>query len=73
MSIKFILMLILLVAGMGCIMSAKVSFQKRQLTTPDNVWSEKEKQLRKIGYGRHSVQRPGPGLLGHRRRQLVGR
>ena len=51
MSIKFILMLILLVAGMGCIMSAKVSFQKKQLTTPDNVWSEKEKQLRKIGYG----------------------
>ena len=49
--IKLILMLILLVAGMGCLMKAKVSFQQRQLTAPDNVWSEQEKLLRKIGYG----------------------
>lgn len=51
MSIKFIIMIILLIAGMGCIMTAKISFQQRQLTTPDNVWSEKEKRLRMIGYG----------------------
>ncbi len=49
--IKFIIMVVLLIAGMGCIMTAKVSFQQRQLVTPDNVWSEKEKLLRKIGYG----------------------
>lgn len=51
MGIKFILMIALLIAGMGCIMSAKVSFQQRQLTAPDNVWSEKEKKLRRLGYG----------------------
>lgn len=51
MSIKFILMIALLITGMGCIMSAKVSFQQRQLTAPDNVWSEKEKKLRRLGYG----------------------
>ena len=51
MSIKFILMIALLIAGMGCSMSAKVSFQQRQLTAPDNVWSEKEKKLRRLGYG----------------------
>lgn len=49
--IKFILMLVLLVVGMGCLMTAKVTFQNRQLTTPDNTWSDKEKLLRKIGYG----------------------
>jgi len=49
--IKLILMLILLVAGMGCLMTAKISFQQRQLVTPDNAWSDREKLLRKIGYG----------------------
>ena len=50
-SVKFIIMVVLLIAGMGCIMTAKVSFQQRQLETPDNVWSDREKLLRKIGYG----------------------
>ena len=51
MNLKFVIMIILLVAGMGCIMTAKMSFQQRQLETPDNVWSDKEKLLRRIGYG----------------------
>lgn len=51
MNIKFIIMIILLIIGMGCIMTAKVSFQQRQFSTPDNMWSEREKLLRKIGYG----------------------
>lgn len=51
MNIKFIIMIVLLIVGMGCIMTAKVSFQQRQLTAPDNVWSDREKLLRKIGYG----------------------
>ncbi len=48
---KNILMGILLIVGMGCLMTAKISFQQRQLETPDNAWSDKEKNLRKIGYG----------------------
>lgn len=51
MNLKLIIMLILLFAGMGCIMKAKVDFQRRQLEIPDNVWSDKEKTLRKVGYG----------------------
>lgn len=51
MNIKFIIMIVLLIVGMGCIMTAKVSFQQRQLVAPDNIWSDKEKKLRKIGYG----------------------
>lgn len=51
MNIKFIIMIVLLIIGMGCIMKAKISFQQRQLTAPDNVWSDKEKLLRKVGYG----------------------
>lgn len=49
--VKNIIMIILLVIGMGCLMTAKVSFQQRQLETPDNVWSDKEQKLRKLGYG----------------------
>ena len=49
--LKNIIMVIMLVCGMLCLMSAKISFQQRQLVTPDNAWSPKEKQLRKIGYG----------------------
>lgn len=49
--VKNIIMVILLIIGMGCLMTAKVSFQQRQLETPDNVWSDKEKKLRKLGYG----------------------
>lgn len=51
MNLKFIIMVILLIAGMVCIMTAKISFQRRQLTAPDNAWSDKEKLLRRIGYG----------------------
>lgn len=51
MNIKFIIMIILLIIGMGCIMTAKISFQQRQLTAPDNAWSDREKLLRKVGYG----------------------
>lgn len=51
MNLKFIIMIVLLVIGMGCIMKAKISFQQRQLTAPDNVWSDGEKLLRKVGYG----------------------
>lgn len=49
-TIKNIVMIILLVVGLGCLMKAKITFQRRQQTTPDNVWSEEEKKLRKIGY-----------------------
>ena len=49
--LKNIIMVILLVCGMGFLMSAKISFQQRQMKTPDNAWSPKEKQQRWIGYG----------------------
>lgn len=49
--LKNIIMVILLICGMACLMSAKISFQQRQMTTPDNAWSPKEKKLRWIGYG----------------------
>ena len=49
--IKNIIMVILLICGMGCLMSAKISFQRRQMVAPDNAWSQRENQLRKIGYG----------------------
>lgn len=49
--LKNIIMFPLLIVGIGCLMTAKVSFQQRQLETPDNAWSEKEKKLRKLGYG----------------------
>ena len=49
-TVKNIIMIILLVIGLGCLMKAKITFQRRQQTTPDNVWSEDEKKLRKIGY-----------------------
>lgn len=50
-TVKNIIMIILLVCGMFCLMKAKMSFQQRQLQTPDNVWSPEENRLRKIGYG----------------------
>ena len=49
--LKNIIMFTLLIVGIGCLMTAKVSFQQRQLETPDNAWSEKEIKLRRIGYG----------------------
>ena len=49
-TIKNIIMIILLLIGMYCLMRAKISFQRRQMVAPDNVWSEEEKKLRKIGY-----------------------
>lgn len=50
-TIKNIIMVILLVAGMALLMKAKVSFQRRQQTAPDNAWSPRENQMRMIGYG----------------------
>lgn len=49
--LKNIIMVILLICGMLFLMAAKISFQQRQMTTPDNAWSPKEKQQRIIGYG----------------------
>lgn len=49
-TIKNIIMIVILLAGMFCIMRAKISFQQRQQTAPDNVWSPEEKKLRTIGY-----------------------
>lgn len=49
--LKNIIMIILLIIGMVCLMSAKISFQQRQLVTPDNAWSDREKKLRRLGYG----------------------
>lgn len=49
--LKNILMVILLIAGMVCLMWAKMSFQKRQQVTPDNAWSKQEDIVRKVGYG----------------------
>ncbi len=48
--VKNILMVILLIVGMGCLMWAKMSFQSRQMKTPDNAWSPKEKKIRILGY-----------------------
>ena len=49
--LKNVIMIILLIAGLGCLMWAKMSFQRRQLEDPDNVWSEQEKKMRRLGYG----------------------
>jgi len=49
-TIKNIIMIILLIVGLVCLMKAKISFQQRQMTTPDNAWSPEEQKLRKIGY-----------------------
>lgn len=49
-TIKNIVMIIILLAGMVCLMRAKITFQQRQQTAPDNAWSESEKKLRIIGY-----------------------
>lgn len=49
--LKNVIMFVLLGAGIGCLMWAKVSFQQRQLKEPDNVWSDRENLVRRIGYG----------------------
>ena len=49
--IKNVIMILLLIVGIGCLMWAKMSFQQRQLEDPDNVWSDKENKMRKLGYG----------------------
>ena len=49
-TIKNIIMIILLIVGLVCLMKAKISFQQRQMTAPDNAWSPQEQKLRKIGY-----------------------
>ena len=48
--IKNVIMIILLIAGMYCIMRAKMEFQQRQLKSPDNAWSLREVKLRRIGH-----------------------
>ncbi len=49
--LKDIILFILLAAGIGCLMWAKISFQQRQQNTPDNTWSDRENLVRRIGYG----------------------
>lgn len=48
--LRMIIMLILLVAGLGCILHAKIHFQVRQKTDPDNKWSQLENRYRYAGY-----------------------
>lgn len=48
--LRMIIMLILLAAGIGCIMYAKIHFQIRQRTEPDNKWSDLENRYRYAGY-----------------------
>ncbi|MBQ8053370.1 MAG: hypothetical protein IJ198_06185 [Lachnospiraceae bacterium] len=50
-TLKNVVIIALLIAGMLCLMWAKVSFQRRQQTEPDNVWSKTENLVRKVGYG----------------------
>ncbi|NCB32479.1 MAG: hypothetical protein EOM64_01120 [Erysipelotrichia bacterium] len=47
---RMIVMIILLIAGMGCLLYAKLHFAKRQETDPDNQWSKRENQMRYLGY-----------------------
>lgn len=47
---RFIVMLVILAAGMGCIIYAKLSFAKRQRTNPDNKWNKQENIWRYFGY-----------------------
>ncbi len=48
--VKNVIMIILLIAGMYCMMRAKMEFQQRQLKFPDNAWSLREVKLRRIGH-----------------------
>lgn len=47
---RFIVMLVILAAGMGCIIYAKLSFAKRQRTNPDNKWNKQENTWRYFWY-----------------------
>lgn len=47
---RFIVMLVILAVGMGCIIYAKLSFAKRQRTNPDNKWNKQENTWRYFGY-----------------------
>ena len=47
----FIIELIILVAGIGLIMHAKLHFAKRQKYEPDNKWSDCENKVGYLGYG----------------------
>lgn len=47
----FIIELIILVAGIGLIMHAKLHFARRQKYEPDNKWSDYENKVRYLGYG----------------------
>jgi len=48
--LRFIIMLILLIGGLGSLLEAKLLFAKRQVTEPDNKWSAREQLWRRIGY-----------------------
>lgn len=48
--VKMIVMIILLIAGMGCLLYAKLHFAKRQMNDPDNKWSRQENISRYTGY-----------------------
>lgn len=49
--LRMVIMLVLLAAGMGCLLYAKLHFVQRQKTEPDNKWSDTENRLRYLGYG----------------------
>lgn len=49
--LRNIIMIVLLIIGLSCLMWAKMSFQQRQLSNPDNAWSAQEQKMRKLGYG----------------------
>lgn len=45
-----LIMLGLIIVGMIAISYAKILFQKRQISQPDNVYSQKEKTVLYLGY-----------------------
>lgn len=49
--LRFVLMLLIVIAGMSCLIYAKLSFAKRQRINPDNKWSKNEQIWRIAGYG----------------------
>ncbi|ETP72802.1 hypothetical protein UYO_1219 [Lachnospiraceae bacterium JC7] len=48
--LRFIIMLIILIAGLGSLLQAKLEFARRQRIEPDNKWSYREQIWRRVGY-----------------------
>ncbi len=48
--IRNLIMFGLIIVGMIAISYAKILFQKRQISQPDNVYSQKEKTVLYLGY-----------------------